>query len=124
MTEKMKTFCLEYLLDDNGTQSAIRAGYSKRSAASIAEENLRKPEILAYIEKLKKEIVSDKEKIILDNIIYWRSVIKDEKKKDADKLKASELLGKYAAMFTENLNLSGDLSVTIIDDIRDKNDKT
>ena len=120
MTEKMKTFCLEYLVDENASQAAIRAGYSKKTAGSIGNENLQKPEIQKYIEELKKEIVSDREKIILDNILLWRSIIKDKKSKDADKLKASELLGKYAAMFTEKLDLSGGVAVSIIDDIKKK----
>jgi phage terminase small subunit len=41
---------LEYGKDFNGTQAAIRAGYSRKTAYSIAWENLRKPEIKAEIE--------------------------------------------------------------------------
>lgn len=37
----------------------------------------------------------------------------------ADKLKALELLGKHFGMFTENINLTGDLGVEIINDIPD-----
>lgn len=49
LTAKQRLFCFEYLVDLSATQAAIRAGYSKRSAASIGEENLRKPEIRAFI---------------------------------------------------------------------------
>ncbi len=48
--EKQKRFCEEYLIDLNATQAAIRAGYSVRSAGSIGNELLQKPEIRAYIE--------------------------------------------------------------------------
>jgi phage terminase small subunit len=44
-------FVLEYLKDLNATQAAIRAGYSKKTAASVGHENLRKPEIAAEISK-------------------------------------------------------------------------
>jgi phage terminase small subunit len=37
----------EYLIDLNATQAAIRAGYGQRSAYSIGQWNLRKPEIQA-----------------------------------------------------------------------------
>jgi len=37
--------------------------------------------------------------------------------KVADKLKALELLGKHFGMFTDNINLHGDMGVQIIDDI-------
>lgn len=119
MTEKMKTFCLEYLIDENATQAAIRAGYSKKTAKSIGSENLSKPDIQEYIEKLKSEIINDKEKIILDNILLWREIIKDKKSKQSDRLKASELLGKYAAMFTEKLDLIGDIIIKTDDDDSD-----
>ena len=51
MTTKQKLFCDEYLVDLNATQAAIRAGYSKKTAAVIATENLRKPNIQEYIQK-------------------------------------------------------------------------
>lgn len=50
MTRKRKRFIEEYLIDLNATQAAIRAGYSPRSAGSIAEENLTKPHIRARID--------------------------------------------------------------------------
>lgn len=46
---KQRRFVEEYLVDLNATQAAIRAGYSRKTAASIGEENLRKPEIQAAI---------------------------------------------------------------------------
>lgn len=55
LTPKMESFCQEYLVDLNGTQSAIRAGYSEDTAYSIAWENLRKPEIQERISELRKD---------------------------------------------------------------------
>jgi len=56
LTEKQKKFCDEYLVDCNATQAAIRAGYSPKTAYSIGEENLRKPELQAEIQKRKIEL--------------------------------------------------------------------
>lgn len=55
LTDKQEQFCLEYLIDLNATQSAIRAGYSKKTAYSIGQENLKKPEIQNRISELKEE---------------------------------------------------------------------
>lgn len=55
MTKKQKLFCDEYLIDLNATQAAIRAGYSPDSAADIGYENLKKPDIRAYIDKAMAE---------------------------------------------------------------------
>lgn len=51
MTPKQERFIAEYLIDLNATQAAIRAGYSQKTAASIGEENLRKPEIAQAVAK-------------------------------------------------------------------------
>lgn len=53
---KQQRFVDEYLVDLNGTRAAIRAGYSARTAASIANENLRKPEIAAAIDAARAEM--------------------------------------------------------------------
>jgi phage terminase small subunit len=55
LTDKQKAFCEEYLIDFNGTQAAIRAGYSKKTANEIASENLAKPYISAYIKFLQEQ---------------------------------------------------------------------
>lgn len=51
MTGKQKRFIEEYLLDLNATQAAIRAGYSPDTAGAIGNENLKKPEIRARIDR-------------------------------------------------------------------------
>lgn len=51
LTAKQQRFVDEYLIDLNATQAAIRAGYSEKTARSISNENLTKPDIQAAIEK-------------------------------------------------------------------------
>ena len=52
---KREQFCREYIIDLNGTQSAIRAGYSEKTANRIASEMLSKPDIQARIAELMQE---------------------------------------------------------------------
>lgn len=49
LTPKRALFVIEYLVDFNATQAAIRAGYSKKTAGQIGEEILKKPEIKSAI---------------------------------------------------------------------------
>jgi phage terminase small subunit len=50
LTSKQRLFALEYLANGhNATKAAIAAGYSGRAAASQGSENLRKPEIAAFL---------------------------------------------------------------------------
>ncbi|HAS53599.1 MAG TPA: terminase small subunit [Nitrospiraceae bacterium] len=53
LTAKQQAFVREYLVDLNGAQAAIRAGYSKKSARQIAKENLTKPDIATAIAEAK-----------------------------------------------------------------------
>jgi phage terminase small subunit len=58
LTGKQVRFIDEYLVDLNATQSAIRAGYSKKTAAKIGFETLQKPEIAKAIEAKRKELAA------------------------------------------------------------------
>lgn len=49
MTPKQERFVAEYLVDLNGTQAAIRAGYSRKTAGQQAEQLLKKLEIAAAV---------------------------------------------------------------------------
>lgn len=68
LTEKQKRFCNEYLIDLNGTQAAIRAGYSEKTANRIASENLSKLDIQNYIKEL-QEGIRKRNKISQDEIL-------------------------------------------------------
>lgn len=58
LTEKQQRFCDYYIETGNATESAIKAGYSRRTARSIGQENLTKPDIKEYIDTRMKEIAS------------------------------------------------------------------
>lgn len=45
LTPKQRRFVQEYAVDLNGTKAAIRAGYSPKTARSIASENLQRPAV-------------------------------------------------------------------------------
>lgn len=51
LTPKQQRFVEEYLIDLNATRAAKAAGYSEKSAHSIGQENLIKPEIAAAIQE-------------------------------------------------------------------------
>ena len=68
LNEQQKKFCNEFLKDLNATQAAIRAGYSKKSARSIASENLTKPNIQEYLAEL-QEGIQKRNRISQDEIM-------------------------------------------------------
>ena len=97
MTPKQQQFILEYLIDRNATQAAIRAGYSKNSAKQIGAENLTKHVILTEIIKAIEER-SEKTKVDAEWILTELQSVYDEARADHDKpsaLRALDLAGKH-----------------------------
>lgn len=56
LTPRQQRFVDEYLSSGNGTRAAIEAGYSERSARSIASELIRKPAIRDELERRQGEM--------------------------------------------------------------------
>ena len=138
MNARQKRFCDEYLVDCNATQAAIRAGYSPKTAYSIGIENLKKPELKAYIDEQLEKMHSEKTADAQEVLEYLTAVMRGEHTEQTlqligdgvqavtdidvsarDRLKAAELIGKRYGMFRDNLNVSGASAVTIVDDLDD-----
>lgn len=58
LSSRQRAFVREFLIDSNGTQAAIRAGYSPESAAESASENLRKSNIRRLVREGEKRKVA------------------------------------------------------------------
>lgn len=124
INEKQKMFCEEYIIDLNATQSAIRAGYSEKTARQIGAKLLTKVDIQLYIEKLMQ---AKKDKLIAkqDEVLEFLTGTMRGEEKDAfgldanltDRIKCAELLGKRYGTFKEQVNLGGAVPVVIADDI-------
>jgi phage terminase small subunit len=58
LTAKQAAFCREYIVDCNGTQAAIRAGFSERTAQEQASQMLALPHIDAEVRRLQEELAA------------------------------------------------------------------
>ena len=68
LNDKQKQFCNEYLIDLNGTQAAIRAGYAESGARVQANRMLTNDNIQKYIQDLQAGIAK-RNKISQDEIV-------------------------------------------------------
>ncbi|MCL1872974.1 MAG: terminase small subunit [Clostridiales bacterium] len=70
LTDKQKRFVLEYLVDLNATQAAIRAGYSAKTANRMGSENLSKPDIQVALQvrqaKLQSKLEITQERVLME----------------------------------------------------------
>lgn len=112
LTQKQKRFCEEYIKTTNASAAAVAAGYSKKTAGAIGAENLKKPQISAYIKKRLDEqdaaLVADSNEILKFYTAVMRGEVKDQFGLDAslsDRLKAGDnLMKRYAAASDRNKN--------------------
>lgn len=139
LNDRQKAFADYYIESLNAFESAIRAGYSEKYAKSRSYELLENVGIKNYIDEKMKEIESDRiakaEEVlaflsaslrgeVLEEVVSTESiegmikpVILKKQLSAKDRIKAAELLGKRYALFTEKVDLEGNVGVTIIDDI-------
>lgn len=88
LTKKQKDFADYYLELGNQTEAAKKAGYSKKTAYSIGNENLKKPEIKAYINERLAQI--EKESIAsIDEVMKFYTKVMRGQEKDQFGLDAS-----------------------------------
>jgi len=113
LNPKQEAFCLEYLKDFNGTQSAIRAGYSQKTAGTQAEQLLKKLDIAQRIQALRDSATS---KAIGDitarKELLWSISTQGE---DKDAIKAIDTLNKMDGVYTQKVEHSGTVkTLTVI----------
>lgn len=100
LTPKQEWFIREYLRDLNATQAAIRAGYSRRTARSIAQENLTKPDIQEAIQEAM--VMREKRTEVTQDYVIEKLIedIEDQNNKYTTiRTKSLELLGRHLGMF-------------------------
>ncbi len=103
MTPKQARFVSEYMIDLNATQAAIRAGYSAKTAYSIGNENLNKPEIAAEIAAMQGKIAGKLE-ITAEKVLRDLEEVRTKALSEgqfAPAVRAIELHGKHIGMFVE-----------------------
>ena len=143
MTAKQMRFCDEYLIDLNATQAAIRAGYSEKTAKSIGQENLTKPDIQKFIKKRmdekEEELIADQDEVLkyLTSVLrgksraevvvvegmgkgYSEARLIDKAPDESERLRAAELLGKRYGLYKDTINEVVDLDLNINIDYGDE----
>ena len=101
MTPKQKRFTELY--SGNAAEAARLAGYSEKTAYSIGQELLNKPEIMERIQERESQRLSEAIANREERQIFWSSIMRNVEEKTADRLKASELLAKSNGDFLERV---------------------
>lgn len=134
LNAKQERFCVEYIQDYNGTQAAVRAGYSEKSAHTQASRMLKNDEVLARVRELQREQV-ERLAVSADYVVLKLMetrercmdpipVLDQEGNETGEytfdskgALKALELLGRHLGMFNDRLRLDAKLDTGKLDSI-------
>lgn len=131
LTKKQKEFADEYMKTGNATESAIKAGYSSKTAYAIGNEALKKSKIKEYInqkqEKIEEKItmnIAERQQflvdIILGNIKDTKIILNEQRRYTPVKvvpsldirLKASDQLNRMQGVYTSTLNVNANMRST------------
>ncbi|MDE2022168.1 MAG: terminase small subunit [Patescibacteria group bacterium] len=111
VTAQQARFVQEYLVDLNGKQAAIRAGYAVRSAEVTASRLLSNHKVRDAIARAETERM-ERVKISQDDVIaglHHEATFRGEGSTHGARVQAWGLLGRHLGMFTDKL----DVSVTV-----------
>ena len=125
LTSKQEMFCLEYLIDLNATQAAIRAGYSVKTAKDIACENLAKPNIQSRIAEAMAERAEntkiDAEYVLkMSNELLLRCMVEGEDFSPSGAGKALDLIGKHVNVQAFNEKTTNETTIKVEQSLADR----
>lgn len=119
LNTKQRLFCQYYLEELNGRQSYKKAygdGMTDESADVCASKLLRSAKVKKYINDLIDSYSSNVDVTIGEIVENIKSIAFDNKAKHSDRIKASELLGKYKNLFKEQIEITNtDITVRLED---------
>ncbi|MBQ3311710.1 terminase small subunit [bacterium] len=117
LTPKQKAFVRAYKTNGgNGTQAAISAGYSKKTARKIASENVTKPDIQEALAQEERKI-QEKYEYTLNDMIRELDEVKlkaDSEQNRQVQIKAIELKGKAFGLFVDRQEITGKNGVPLV----------
>ncbi|RFA36302.1 terminase small subunit [Virgibacillus dokdonensis] len=135
MTPRQQKFADEYIITGNATESAVKAGYSKKYANTNANKLLQNTTIRKYIderlEELKSQAIADQQEVLeyLTAVLRGRAKgtelvglgggeqeVKMIPPSIEAKTKAAELLGKRYALWTDKQQIE-DITPVFIEDV-------
>ena len=145
LTNKQKRFCDEYLIDCNATR-AYKCAYPHIKNDNVASVNgsrmLTNAKVKKYIDEEMEKIKSEKIADATEVMEYLSSVMRGESQSEIvvvegvgdgcsqakrvnklpdekEKLRAAELLGKRYSLFTEKVDVKGDIDIQSMNNIQD-----
>ncbi len=109
MTHRQELFIQEYIKTGNATNSAIKAGYSKRTARSIGQRLLTNVDIKKKINELSQKIACNNIMTAKERQEYLTKLINADDVKISEKLRAVDILNKMTGEYIQKVEVNGNV---------------
>ena len=136
---KRERFCIEYSKTGNAKLAYMKAGYKYKNenvAKSLGSRLLSKDDVKQRLKELSDEVKNENIASIQEIQEFWTKVLRNEEVEEVvgvteggpfrmskdcnikDRIKAAELLGRVNGLFLDKVEVSGNVPVTFIDDLK------
>jgi len=116
LNERQSSFVSEYLKTGNATESAIRSGYSQRTAYSIGQRLLKNVEINKAIKEHRKRISKETE-LTVSEVVKEIRVLALNAESETNRLRAYDMLMKHLGGYRNEVKIIESLSDKQLDEI-------
>ena len=116
LTAKQKRFCDEYMVDMNGKQAAIRAGYSEHTAEQQGSRLYSNAKVFAEIQRLIDER-AERVEVDADYVVMRlkaEAELTGEGSTHGARVSALTVLARHLGMLTDKLDITGHREILLI----------
>ena len=116
LNPKQEAFCHEYLIDFNGKQSAIRAGYSPKTAEVKASQLLTIVKVNEFLSKLQSK-TAEEYKVDRTKVLKAIVEMSEDGEQEGNRRGALDMLMKHLGEYSKDnkLEVSGDALINKIE---------
>jgi len=117
LTARQKKFAEYYAQSGNATESAIKAGYSKKYVNTNASKLLQNTTILQYIKEISDKLKDERIMCAKDRQVTLSDIARNDEEETSDRIKAIDTLNKMTGEYTLKVNANVGAEVSKLDDL-------
>jgi len=111
MNERQKKFAEYYAQTGNASQSAVKAGYSKKYSNANAVKLLQNTAVMQYIKELSEKAQDERIMTAKQRQVLLSDIAKDSENSASDRIKAVDTLNKMTGEYITKIEGSFDAEI-------------
>ena len=117
LNARQKKFAEYYAQSGNATESAIKAGYSKKYANTNASKLLQNTTIVQYIKELSDKLKDERIMCAKDRQVTLSDIARNDEEETSDRIRAIDTLNKMTGEYTLKVDANVGAEVSKLDDL-------